>query len=318
MTESDPRTEQLQRELDYLRRELNTLGTRYRRLEAQSAENFRESMRSRTLARLVWEIFLATRSATPDELAQSTLTIIGENMICDRVALLKECSADTGCFKLCKLVGLGQDQAPPATLKIQRPPEFMLTRGDQGRLESAAAAVRSYLGTPYILWTYDRASGYALIAGNFQETNVHRPFEESDRDLLDRALALYVDLVGRHREAEAGDDAPPPPAGADEFLLTTNGPGLQEADIKRHLRDGGRILKVVVVEKVEDDVRIFTPFFATSWRPGYSILRTWKGKADKTYKDLSILVSFVRATCHYDGPVTVYSEAAPEVRSLVR
>lgn len=317
MTDSDPRIDQLQRELDYLRRELNTLGTRYRRLEVQSAENFRESLRSRTLARLVWEIYLATRSATPEAMAQSTLTIIGENMICDRVALLKECSPGTGRFKLCNLVGLSQDQPPAATLTLHRPPEMIFTRGDQGRLDSAAAAVTSYLGTPYVLWTYDRASGCALVVGNYQETNVHRPFEESDRDLLDRALALYLDLAGRQRDAEPDGDAAPA-AGADEFVPATRGPGLQEADIKRHLRDGGRVLKVVVVERVEEGVREFTAYFATTWRPGYSILRTWKGKADKTYKDLSILVGFVRATCRYDGPVTVYSETAPEVRNLVR
>lgn len=316
MTDSDPRIEQLQRDLDYHRRELNTLGTRYRGLERQSAENFRESLRSRTLARLIWEIYLASRSATPEAIEQSTLTIISENMICDRVALLKECAPGTGCFRLCNLVGLGQDQAP-ATLTLHRPPEFIFTRGGQGRLEPAAAAVTSYLETPYILWTYDRASGYALVVGNFQETNIHRPFEEGDRDLLDRSLALYVDLAGRQRDASPGEESVPP-GPADELLPTVGGPGLQEADIKRHLRDGGRVLKVVTLEQIEDGVRIFTPFFATSWRPGYSILRTWKGKADKTYKDLSILVGFVRTTCHYDGPVTVYSESSSEVRNLVR
>ena len=236
-------------------------------------------------------------------------------MICDRVALLKEHSLGTGRFRLIRLVGLGQDQPPPENFTLHRPPEVIVTRGDQGRLDSAAAAITNYLGTPYILWSYDRASGHALVVGNYQETNIHRPFEESDRDLLERALALYLDLAGRQREAgQAEGDAPA--VAAVEIVPAVSGSGLEEADIKRRLRDGGRILNVVVVEQLQEGVREFTPFLATTWQPGYSVLRTWKGKADKTYKDLSILVGFVRATCHYDGPVTVYSETSPEVRNL--
>ncbi len=50
---------------------------------------------------------------------------------------------------------------------------------------------------PYILWAYDRPTGHAMLIGNRSENNVSRPFEAGDQELIESALAVYLDVIYR-------------------------------------------------------------------------------------------------------------------------
>ena len=50
---------------------------------------------------------------------------------------------------------------------------------------------------PYVLWSYDAESRRALLLGKRIEGNIHRPFEPGDQELVEVALAVYIDVLLR-------------------------------------------------------------------------------------------------------------------------
>jgi signal transduction histidine kinase len=191
---------QLERELNYYRREYNDLGARLLRLQEEQSRAFREARRSRTVAKLIREAYrLVDRAASPDDVGALMLETIVENAMCDRGALLRQLPGD-GQFLLTHALGFGQE-APPASLFVASPPRFFFTTA-QTRIEPPAYELTQVLRMPYVLWSYDPGSGYALILGNRSEGNVSRPFETGDQELIEGALSVYVDILMR-KQAEA-------------------------------------------------------------------------------------------------------------------
>ncbi|MDA8253612.1 MAG: hypothetical protein M0Z28_31170 [Rhodospirillales bacterium] len=77
--------EQLQRELNYYRRECNDLGARLLRLQEEQSQAFREARRSRTTAKLVREAYrLADGAASLADVGGALLDVIVDNAMCDR------------------------------------------------------------------------------------------------------------------------------------------------------------------------------------------------------------------------------------------
>jgi signal transduction histidine kinase len=192
--------EQLQRELNYYRRECNDLGARLLRLQEEQSQAFREARRSRTTAKLVREAYrLADGAASAEEIGGALLEVILDNAMCDRAAFLAETEPGSGRFLVTHAVGMA-GEAPPWPVAIVNSPAFFFTTS-QTRIEPPAYELTGILKLPYILWAYDRASGHALILGNRSESNVSRPFEPGDQELVEGALSVYLDVLTR-KQAE--------------------------------------------------------------------------------------------------------------------
>ena len=90
--------------------------------------------------------------------------------------------------------------------------------------------------------------------------------------------------------------------------------GLQEAEIREGLGKGGRIQGLFVVERpgCEGERSDYVVYIRPSWTRGYRILRTWRDKGDRAFRDFDRLLQAVRAL-GYDGPVTVYTAGYPEL-----
>ncbi|MEK0081884.1 HWE histidine kinase domain-containing protein [Benzoatithermus flavus] len=191
----------LERELAYYRRECNDLGARLLRLQEEQSSAFREARRSRTVAKLIREAHrLADTGVPSDELAGPVLEIIVDNTMCDRAALLSESPVGSGRFTVLRAIGLGEQ--PLAVSVVPDPPSFFFTTA-QTPLESPAYELTGILQLPYVLWAYDRSTGYALIIGNRLEANVSRPFEPGDQELIEGGLSVYLDVLARRRAEEA-------------------------------------------------------------------------------------------------------------------
>lgn len=89
---------------------------------------------------------------------------------------------------------------------------------------------------------------------------------------------------------------------------------LQEAEIREQLRQGGHIRSLLVVERpaLEGERPDYVVYMRPSWTRGYRILRTWRNKSDRTFRDFDRLLHTVR-DLGYAGPVTVYRFDCPDL-----
>jgi hypothetical protein len=93
-----------------------------------------------------------------------------------------------------------------------------------------------------------------------------------------------------------------------------SGKGLQETEVREGLREGGKILGLFVVERPasEGEPPEFVAYIRPSWTRGYRILRTWRDRDDRAFRDFDRMLPLLRALGH-DGPVTVYKAGCPEL-----
>lgn len=192
----------LERELAYYRRECNDLGARLLRLQEEQSQAFREARRSRTVAKLIREGHrLGDLVATPEAIGASMLALILENTLCDRAAFVQRDGppglADQ--FRVTHAIGFGSEPQPEWAM-VPNAPAFFLTTS-RTVIETPAYELTGILRMPYVLWAYDKASGHGLILGNQSESNVSRPFEAGDQELVEGALSVYIDVLAR-KQAE--------------------------------------------------------------------------------------------------------------------
>ncbi len=311
MTDASDNLDRLRRELAYYQRECNELGSRLSRASEEQAATFRESHRRRTVIRLMREIYrLWDRNTRSDLFNLETLAIICENALFDRAMLLRAADAGTGTFTVLAATGFPSSR-PPEMLELPRPPAFYYTTAGTDRTEAAAVTLRESIGVPYVMWAFDKPSGYAMFVGNRHEVNTSRPFDEGDREIIETALTVYLDaLVRRIRSAAPMFQAQALPTSNEQSV----DPSLQEGEIQENIREGGSVISLIVVERSNNSGIVYALYFSTSWRPEFRILRTSRG-SDRIYKDFSRLLQFVRE-CGYRGSVTVYSAGANELREI--
>jgi signal transduction histidine kinase len=193
--ETDPRLEQLERELQFYRREYNDIGARLLRAQEEQSRVSREARRSRMVARLVREAYQIIDQDIPAEtIGPLMLATIADTAVCDGAVLLLADPATRGTFQVQHVFGT----AAPPLLQIETPPEHLHTAGRMIPPPDAVPMI-DLIGMPYVLWSYDAAAGRALLLGNRSESNIHRAFEAGDRELADVALAVYNDLLVRKR-----------------------------------------------------------------------------------------------------------------------
>ena len=93
-----------------------------------------------------------------------------------------------------------------------------------------------------------------------------------------------------------------------------SGKGLQEAEIRDGLANGGHIRGLFVVERPgsEDERSDYVVYVRPSWARGYRILRTWRDRSDRVFRDFNRLLQTIRALGH-EASVTVYRVGSPEL-----
>ncbi len=190
-----PPNDELTQERDFYRREYNQLGARLLRLQDEQSRALREARRSRMLAKLIGDAYrLTDKAAAPGELALMMCHAVIADTLWDRVAILRRLPGGDR-FAILAAAGMDRDAAYDTHL-IATPPPFLFTTVATG-LSPVATELTRILETPFVLWSYDQDSGFALIVGNRTEGNIHRPFEADDRELVDGALSVFKDIVAR-------------------------------------------------------------------------------------------------------------------------
>lgn len=309
----------LERELDYYKRECNELGARLHRAQDEQSLSMREARRARAVAKLVREAYmLADYTGSDADLEHGLLSLVLENAMCDLAMLLRAQPDGNGKFTI--LCALGSGDAVPSEVVLRRPPRFLFTTGSSRR-DAPVPDLIALLGVPYILWGHDPGSGVAVLLGNRQEGNATRPFEPADEELVQTALTVYLDALHRRDEqrqlrALALDDAHGQrAAGAAERDYPVS--GIQECEIQEGLREGGRVAGFFVVDRSNGGAPEFVGYLRGTWTREFHILRTFRDKSDRVYRDLSRLVHLARFEFGYTAPIIVYAAGAPELRRFV-
>lgn len=93
------------------------------------------------------------------------------------------------------------------------------------------------------------------------------------------------------------------------------GKGLQEADLREGIREGGKILGWLVVARSDGPELEYAIYVRPSWTRGYRILRTWRDKEDRTFRSLDKLFK-LPGTFNYHAPITVYPQGCAELRKF--
>ena len=314
------REHRLERELDYYKRLVNESGSEAVRAREDQLKALRDSTQTRTMLKLVREVYrLGDFGGAEADVEQAVLGLIVENVMCDHAMFLYGPSGVGGRFRvLCALGGHGRKRIG-SEIMLERPPRFCFTVGE-GRRDAQSAELCALIGTPYILWGHDPGGGFAMLLGNQQESNASRPFEATDRELIETALSVHLDIRHRKREArrieralaamgqvnEAEEDQAPT---AEAEIA-----GIQETEIQVELRKGGRLTGFLIVDRTAGNVPEFVGYVRGSWVSGYRLLRTVRLHTAKTYKDVSRLIHLARFDFDYTPPIVVYAAGAPELR----
>jgi hypothetical protein len=101
-------------------------------------------------------------------------------------------------------------------------------------------------------------------------------------------------------------------SGIGDAVPKSGGAGLQEAELREELRKGGHIQGWLVVERAEEGDYEYVTYLRPSWSRGYRILRTWRYKADRGFRDLRALLNLARSF-GFMQPITIYRQGCPEL-----
>ena len=88
---------------------------------------------------------------------------------------------------------------------------------------------------------------------------------------------------------------------------------LQEADIRTGLAEKGHIRGAFLVARLESHGLEFMVYLRPSWDRNFLPLRTWRSKADRTYRDVGRLLQLIGDDYGYWGPICIYPAGSPEL-----
>jgi signal transduction histidine kinase/ActR/RegA family two-component response regulator len=205
-------------------------------MQEEQSEAFRDARRSRTAARLTRDLSrLVDADLVPGEIGDAALEVIVDGVLCDGGALLREREPGSGVFSITHAVGIATPS--PARIVLSNVPAYFYASTGNA-VSGPAAALLDRIGLPFALWAYDRRSGWALVVGNRAEVNVNRAFGPDDRELVEGALLVFLDVRARrvaeielraakeaaeraHRQAEEARVAAERAAVAKSYFLAT-------------------------------------------------------------------------------------------------
>lgn len=91
------------------------------------------------------------------------------------------------------------------------------------------------------------------------------------------------------------------------------GEGIQEAELRIGFREGGHLRGFLVVVRSSGEATEYAVYVNPSWSRGYRILRTWRDKADRTFRSLDSLFH-LPTVLGWNAPVTIYPGGSSELR----
>ncbi|MCD4775961.1 MAG: PAS domain S-box protein [Candidatus Aegiribacteria sp.] len=187
-------------ERDYYRRQCDELGQRILRLQQELTEVRKDVRRSRTTNSLILKTYnLINSDVSIESIENHFFQAIMSSMSADRILIFRYDEV-TDSFVSEYTLGLKKDTK--LVIKLPgRAPEFLFVNSTT-EPDAIAGALCGAIETPYILWTFNRHEGIALLIGNSTEDKIFRfPFEEKDRSTVESSLSVFIDIV-RRKEAE--------------------------------------------------------------------------------------------------------------------
>ncbi len=190
----------IQSERDYYRQQCDELGRRVLRLQQELTEVQKDIRRSRTTNSLILKTYnLINSDVSIESIENHFFQAIMSSMSADRIFILRyDEVADTFISEFTP--GSKKDVKPVIKLP-GKAPDFLFVNS-KTEPDAIASTLCNAIETPYILWSFNRHEGVALLIGNNSEDKIFRsPFEEKDRSIVESSLSVFTDIVGR-KEAE--------------------------------------------------------------------------------------------------------------------
>ncbi|HWP95160.1 MAG TPA: EAL domain-containing protein [Gammaproteobacteria bacterium] len=189
---------ELERERDYYRALSNDLGAQLVRTRDEQTRAMRALIRARTATSLIRKIYRLDHVNLPTEgLARTFLETAVTTLTVERAALFRH-EARQGGFVPLYAIGF---TAPASGILhgIEVTDGFRCINSNTPA-DTFSEAVRTAIGARYFVWCYDASSGLALLFGNdVEDSYLHPPFENSDSELMEAVLDVFVNILERKR-----------------------------------------------------------------------------------------------------------------------
>ncbi len=186
------------KELDFYRRQTDELGAHVLRLQEELTRVRREEHRSRVAAELIREGYLLVNAhASESGIATRLLEITMPIFNAQRAAIFRYLPGEeTMTFRY----GLGFDESVSESFTVSPPiPDFAF-KSSSSSSTPFARALEEQLATPFFLWANDERTNTGLFIGStLDDRRVQLPFRIQDRDVVEGALGVFVEVLERRR-----------------------------------------------------------------------------------------------------------------------
>jgi signal transduction histidine kinase len=186
----------LQREMEFYKRQCDDLGKIVLKLQEENRRALWEAKRSRLLTSLIRQAFrLANSSVGSQEISPQFLQVVIGTLGVDCAAIIGYVP-DQGHFAPRYSLGFEKDLPASFTLSAS-PGEYLYVSSLNGKGLLPGELCR-ITGMPYLIWSFAPQKNLAIVFGNATEDNrLHHPFQETDREIAEGLLNLYVDIMER-------------------------------------------------------------------------------------------------------------------------
>lgn len=316
-----------EKELIYYRRMCNELGKDLQRVQDENERLVRELRRYQSQSRLDRELSHVT-GAAPDmpKMAALVLDAVIEHSLCARAMILQEREDHSGCFGILAAAGCRDILVKP-TAALEGAPAFGHSFEGEHFPSGDAVFFRSVgklIGSTHLIWNYDADSGFAiLMAGALGPADAM--FRQQGDDLSYTALARLVDGYWRLQARRPANEIPeiselsprieavPAPTRDTSPQLDRARPTIREYEIASSIAKGGAIQQVAVLMRDDGEYELF---IRPSWSTGFRQMLTFRGHAEKVYKDVNRLLGYVRTACRHDGSIVFYAAGSEQFEAL--
>jgi len=191
------------REQDFYQQQYNELNRRFGRLQEEQTRAQREARRTRMLAGLIHEAYhIVNSDVSMEEICHQFLQVILGALSVDCATLLMDL-AEQKDFIAQYSLEFPNDMPPKFTVtELPKGKEYYFVNSD-GNRHRLVDSLRQIAGAPYLLWAFNPRGGVVLVIGNATEAaHLHHSFEESDRELVEDALNVFIDAIERKQVEE--------------------------------------------------------------------------------------------------------------------
>lgn len=190
----------LSRENEFYRRQCDEMGRRLIQLVEEQARVRRTAKRSAAVARVIRESYPLTKLDIPlNEIIRLFLQTVINAVGVDNAMILRYDRA-----KELLRVEHALGSAHGAEF-ISLPPQFLrefCPGNSRAGSDLLLNGLRTMAGVPYVLFAFHRESGLGLLLGNrIEDRNLHFPFDQKDREVVDGALHVFIHIL-EHKRAE--------------------------------------------------------------------------------------------------------------------